>query len=248
MKIFNWPEITNTQRNADADAFFSAGTGISTGSFDGLHKGHRVLLNTLTDQCKKNQLLPGIVTFTRPLPSIKHSQDYQGDISTLQQRLDLFESMGISFVIVVDFDQDFAALSGTQFFELLVKHCNMKLIAEGVDFRCGYKGATDTQAISYFCRQNNIMPFFVPPVFYKEGTDEEERISSSYIRGMIQKGFFSTVEELLERKYMLEVEYANQIIPPDGIYHCKNEKCEDVRVIIDNKNLSISIPSKTLYF
>jgi len=248
MKIFSWSDIINTNADTDTASFFTQGCGISVGSFDGLHKGHRVLVNTLVEQCRKNSLVPGIVTFSRPLPSIKHSSDYQGDVSTLDQRLKLFEELGVAFAIVVDFDQNFAARSGTQFFELLIEKCNMKLIAEGVDFRCGYKGATDTQALKYFCQQNDIQAFFVSPVYYREGTDEEERISSSYIRIMIQKGFFSTVEELLERKYSYDTESALQIIPPDGVYHCCNEKNEDVRVEIKNRKISVDLYSKVLYF
>lgn len=260
MKIFNWKDILDSPQNDAMKAFFAQGCGISVGSFDGLHKGHRVLVKTLVNQCSKNQLLPGIVTFTRPLPSIKHSVDYAGDVSTLQQRLNLFERLGVAFVIVVDFDEDFAGRSGTEFFELLVRQCNMSLISEGVDFRCGYKGATDTQALKYFCQQNNIKAFFVSPVYYKPGTDEEERISSSYIRMMIKKGFLATVEELLERNYELDFTEAEvydgmidrksvlQVLPPDGIYHCKNEAGEAVRVEIDGKIIKFDITSKSILF
>ena len=199
MQVINWNES-----NLD---FLSSQTGISIGSFDGLHKGHRVLLNSLVQNCKKNNLKSGVVTFSRPLPSIKHSSDYAGDISTLKQRLELFENLGIDFVILVDFDNDFAQLKGIEFLSLLVKKYNMCFLAEGVDFRCdGGKvcallGATDSTAIQFWAKQNKIDCIFVDPVYYND-----ERISSSYIRQMIQKGFFSTVCELLERPFELDLE------------------------------------------
>ena len=217
MKIFYWNDLQNQK-----DDFFSATkTGISIGSFDGLHKGHRVLLKTLVENCSKNKWKSGVVTFERPLPSIKHSSDYSGDISTLSQRLSLFESLGIDFVVIADFTEDFASLKGVDFLSLLVKQCNMAFLAEGVDFRCGYKGATDTSAIKYWASQNKVQCQFVNPVFYMEGTDQEERISSSFIRQMVQKSFFTTVCQLLERPYEIDLETikkigkCNQVLPAE---------------------------------
>lgn len=235
MKVFTWNDILTSLNNGSVIPFFAdKNTGISIGSFDGLHKGHKKLLSALVEQCKADGILSGVITFSRPLPSIKHSDNYTGDISTLPQRIKLFESLGIDFAIIVDFDDSFASMLGADFLNILINVCNMSLIAEGVDFRCGYKGATDTQAIKYFADKNNIKTIFVDPVYYMEGTDQEERISSSYIRQMIQKGFFTTANELLERPYELDLSLPKitQVLPPDGVYHCKNEKDEEVRIEI----------------
>lgn len=258
MKIFTWTDILEALNSGKEIAFFEKGTGISTGSFDGFHKGHRVLIRSLVEMCKKDDLQPGIVTFRRPLPSLKHSQDYQGDVSTLNQRTKLLEELGVAFVIIVDFDDSFASMLGADYLNLLVNVCNMKLIAEGIDFRCGYKGATDSQAIRYFAEQNKIKSIFVDPIYYKKGSDEEERISSSYIRQMISRGFFSTVAELLERAYELDFSEIKdtvvsksdlvQVLPPAGIYHCSNEKMQDVRVEITESQIILPEPVELLKF
>lgn len=234
MNIFTWTDIL-CSLNGDKDIpYFNKKTGISIGSFDGLHKGHRILLNKLIEECKNNKLNSGVLTFKRPLPSIKHKENYSGDISTLNQRLKLFEQMGIDFVILVDFDESFSSMLGADFLNILINVCNMDLLAEGIDFKCGFKGATDIQAIKYFVEKNKIKSVFVNPVYFKEGTDEEERISSSFIRQMIQKGFFTTVNELLERPYEIEISKTKitQVLPPDGIYHCKCNDDVEIRVEI----------------
>lgn len=247
MKIFYWEEIKNDLNNGRLIPFFNQGCGISIGSFDGLHQGHRVLLSNLIDNCKSINLLSGVISFTRPLPSLKHASDYQGDLTTLNQRLKLFEKAGLDFAIIVNFDESFAALSGVQFLTLLVNSCNMKFIAEGVDFRCGYKGATDITAIKYFADSKNIKYNFVEPVYYRQGTNEQERISSSYIRTLVLKRFLSTVQKLLLRPYSLELKFETektvllkseikQVLPPNGVYSVE-VKGKKVRLEITEKEL-----------
>lgn len=239
MKIYFWDKIKSDIVSGNLISDFKNGSGISIGSFDGLHQGHRFLISTLVQNCKKNNILSGVLSFSRPLPSYKHYQDYQGDLTTLEQRIKLFEQLGLDFLIIVDFTKEFSEIKGIDFLDFLHKSFNMKYIAEGVDFRCGYKGSTDISSIKYFSDNNHISYDFLDPVIYRPGTDEEERISSSYIRTMILKRFFSTAQELLERPYSIQFKIENeikkqnetlffekakfeQVLPPIGFYHCKS--------------------------
>ena len=243
MKLYTWNDILSIL-NGDSNEDFLGGakTGISVGSFDGLHKGHRKLLGQLMDGGRARGLACGVLTFSRPLPGIKHSGDYMGDLTTLSQRISLFEELGLDFAIIVDFDDSFASMMGADFLNILLNVCNMELLAEGIDFRCGFKGATDAQAIRYWAGQNGVESIFVDPVYFREGTDEEERISSSYIRTMLSRGFFTSAQELLERPYELDIdairraqsEKPSQLLPPDGLYRTENEKGELVRLTIEN--------------
>jgi len=251
MKVYEWDKINNYISD------FKKGSGISIGSFDGIHLGHRSLLIKLLEGCKERKLLSGVITFSRPLPSIKHSGDYDGDLSTLKQRLSIFEALGIDFAIVVNFDDSFARISGSDFLLKLKMLLNMKFLAEGIDFRCGYKGATDSQAIKYFCQSNSIDYYFLEALYFTEGS-EEERVSSSFIRKMIIKGYFSTVQKLLDRPYQVDLSACDdkkyeiknkkfyiskenifQVLPKAGVYHVKNQLKEDVRLEINDNYLII---------
>ena len=249
MKIYTWNDILAIL-NGDSNENFPK-TGISTGCFDGLHKGHRKLLSALIDACRAKGLSAGVVTFARPLPGIKHSNDYKGDLTTLNQRLNLFEQLEIDFAIIVDFDDSFASMMGADYLNILLNVCNMELLAEGIDFRCGFKGATDAQAIRYWAEKNNVETVFVDPVYFKEGTDEEERISSSYIRTMLSRGFFTTACELLERPYEIDIAalrrdpQSAQLLPPDGLYRTENEKGELVRLEIKEHKI-VDLPECNL--
>lgn len=246
MTVCTWTDLdTISQSKA-----FDMGTSVTVGSFDGFHLGHRFLLQTMLEESKKNGYLPVGITFSRPLPAIKHSGDYTGDISTLPQRLRLFEELGIEYAFVVDFDESFASLKGAEFLNILKQKLNMKLIAEGIDFRCGYKGATDTQAIKYWATQNNVKYCFVDPVYYTQADGSQERVSSSYIRQMIQKGFFSLVTELLKRPYELDITSIKetgsciQVLPPDGLYHPQTDSTAIVTLEIKSGRL-VQLPECT---
>ena len=254
MKLYTWNDILSIL-NGDSNEDFLAGakTGISVGSFDGLHKGHRKLLGELLNASRARGLACGVLTFSRPLPGIKHSGDYMGDLTTLSQRISLFEELGLDFAIIVNFDDSFASMMGADFLNILLNVCNMELLAEGIDFRCGFKGATDAQAIRYWAGQNGVESIFVDPVYFREGTDEEERISSSYIRTMLSRGFFTSAQELLERPYELDIdpirraenEKPSQLLPPDGLYRTENEKGELVRLEIKDGKI-VTLPECNL--
>ena len=216
MQIFSWNDILTSLNTGKENPFFSEGCGICVGSFDGLHKGHQFLLKKIIDSCKKNELKAGAVTFTRPLPAIKHPEDYKGDICTLNQRISRLEKIGLDFIILVDFDETFASMLGSDFFTILVNVCNLKLVAEGCDFHCGYKGAMDVQALKYFCEKNEINSIFINPVYYdsenakiytpddavyseiiSNPSETIQRVSSSHIRELLQKNFRTTADLLL---------------------------------------------------
>ena len=235
MKVYDWSDIySNYQNKQILPQFQNLSAGISVGSFDGIHKGHSKLLATVLEESKKNNYLAGALTFARPLPNLKKSH-YEGDISTLNQRLNIFEKIGLDFVIVVAFTQDFAALSGEKFFEILLETCNLKLIVEGIDFRCGYKGATTAKELEEFGKFKKIQTIFVSPVFFMdEETKTQQRVSSTYIRQCIKNKKFNMAAELLNRKFCLSMpvfpydenksDYKfslkdfTQVLPPQGNY------------------------------
>lgn len=236
MNVFRWQDISSIK---DSD-FFNQGTGLSTGSFDGVHLGHRSLIKTLVNGCKNRNLVPGIVTFTRPLPSMKKAGIYPGDISTLAQRLAIFEKLGIEFVILVDFDEAFARNSGYDYFKILKDNCNMKYLVEGFDFRCGYKGATDVSAIKVYSKELGFDTDFVDAVIYCDEHSVNQRISSSYVRNLIMENRFEVVKELLKRNFVLDLtgiekKYTGgqvcynrdeiiQVLPAIGEYICRIEE------------------------
>ncbi|MBP5603342.1 MAG: FAD synthetase family protein [Treponema sp.] len=244
MQVLPWNDSNFPQ-------FLGKETAVTIGSFDGLHKGHRMLVDTLTRISAEKHYVPAVITFTRPLPAIKHAGDYAGDISSLPQRLALFEQLGIESVILVDFTEQFAALSGEDFLSRLVECMNMKCLVEGFDFHCGYKGRTQRKDIEAWADTAHIETHFVPPVYYKTSDGKTERISSSFIRQMVLAGNFSAAAELLQRPYELDLAEIRraaasglpvlQLLPPDGSYRALTESGSTISIEIKAGKL-INLP------
>lgn len=240
MQVLSW-------NDSDFPQFSDKETAVTIGSFDGLHKGHRVLIDTLTKICAEKHYVSVVITFTRPLPAIKHAGDYAGDISTLPQRLALFESLGIDSVILVDFTEKFAAVPGTAFLSSLVQRINMKCLVEGFDFHCGYKGKTERKAIEAWAQDVHVETHFVPPVYCKVKDGKTARISSSFIRQMILEGNFDAAAELLQRPFELDIDEMRraaatnsaftQLLPPDGSYRAQTESGSTISIEIKAGNL-----------
>ncbi len=202
MTVLSWNDVLNA-----AQPLFPQGSALSVGSFDGPHRGHCALFDAVFSAAEKQSLVPGLVTFTKALPGIKHPVSYAGDIATLSERLNQYKNKGFDFVILVDFDDSFSRMSGEEFFTVLMKNLNLRFIAEGQDFRCGYKGSYGMPEITDFIFQNGIQAQFLDLV-----QSDGKRISSSEVRRQIQEGNFSLVNELLERSFQLEIPETSYLI------------------------------------
>ena len=263
MNIFTWDSVLQIIKgNSPVPQLFSSGTAVSIGSFDGPHIGHKKLIDALLNQQKKNNLVPGILTFRRPLTGYKKGAGYKGDVSTLAQRLSSFESEGMSFVVVIDFSDEFCKIEGRVFLEYLRRYLNMKFIAEGKDFHCGYHGATGMEEISSFMEEYGLEAQVVPPVLYGN-----ERVSSSRIRDDVMNGDFKPVNFMLSRPYKLDclgldwqatkigntfylsaVKNLLQVLPAEGKYSVKvlmseGSEMNDVRseLIVESHFLRLQV-------
>ncbi|MBO5235753.1 MAG: FAD synthetase family protein [Spirochaetaceae bacterium] len=233
-KVFTWQDIL-------CDKFFSldelkklgfVGTAITIGVFDGVHLGHDVLLESVLSA---KDCFSGVVTFSSNPSTVFFPEEYRGDITSMQQKLSRFKEKGLGFVVVIDFSSEFGKIEGKDFLSILKDKLSVAYIAEGQDFRCGYKGLTDMKALKDFLLPQKVIVKTVPQVMVKE-----QRVSSSAIRKSILKGDFSLVKELLGRSYSLDcnqflVQYQQgsyrlfqnkehksfQVLPPNGRYNLR---------------------------
>lgn len=191
MVVFDWSSITKNKRSVSSPLGriepSAEGTALCVGSFDGPHLGHKALFTLLVNEAKKRRILPGAITFKKPLGGLA--------ISTLQERLDCMEEYGIKSVYVVDFSADFARISGSDFFAILKERLNCRFVAEGEDFRCGRGGAFGKKEIEAFCAAHDI-----ECAFQKQVKIAGERVSSSRIRELLAAGDVNAANRMLGRQ------------------------------------------------
>lgn len=233
MKIFAWEDIENYSQLIDS-SYFSNGTALTIGGFDGPHMGHQRLCLKVLEAKKKNQLLKtGVITFSLP-PRSKKESNFIGEVSTLPLRLQWFEHKGFDFAVVIDFSHKFSTMIGTDFLSILDFTCNMKFLFVGQDFRCGYNGNTGIKEVKDFSNEKNISLVVIDTV-----SIQGIRVSSSAIREAVSQGKMKYAEQLLGRPYVIDgtnldwtytirkgvytffvdVKAVTQVLPPEGKYN-----------------------------
>ena len=114
---------------------------VSTGTFDGIHKGHRSILNRMTTIAKEQGLQSVVITF-EPHPRIALAMDdfKLKLLTTLDEKLLIFEQLGIDNVFVVDFTKEFAATPYEVYVkDFLAKALHCKYVVMGFNHHFGNK-------------------------------------------------------------------------------------------------------------
>jgi len=116
---------------------------LTIGVFDGVHSGHRYLLERLKERAQEKKLLSGVVTFTPHPQSILRPENNVRWLSDLSDRVQQLEGMGIGIVVPLSFTPELSRLSAREFIALLKQHLRMQGLMVGPDFALG-KGRQGT--------------------------------------------------------------------------------------------------------
>jgi riboflavin kinase/FMN adenylyltransferase len=184
MRILDWSQCSFADRK----------TAVTIGVFDGVHRGHQVLIDRIVK--KGPELTPMVITFRQSPKGFLKKQDWSGDILSLNRKLVIFENLGVAAVVLIDFSINFSKLTGKEFLELLRIRGNPGYAAIGSDFRCGYRMDTDAARIKALNGEAGIPTDVVEPI--ADG-GQTLRISSSRIRAAISLGELSRAAAMLGR-------------------------------------------------
>lgn len=165
------------------------------GFFDGVHLGHKKIIEACIKKARKENGASMVLTFDKPPLNVIKSKLFKKLIISFNEKIRLIEGLGIDHIIKARFDSGFLKLKPGEFCNnILVGIFNIKEIFIGEDFRFGYRGAGDADFLKS-CLRAHKAKVNVFPLQKIKG----EVVSSTNIRKYYSKGDVAAIKRLLGR-------------------------------------------------
>lgn len=175
-------------------------TGLTIGNFDGVHLGHRELLNKIKNDCIQRNLKFTVVTFIPHPQKILQPEKEHFLINSYDQRRRLLKQLGVDYLVELRFTRDFSTLPPENFLtNHLLVYPSLKEFYLGYDFAFGANKQGGYDLVKSLCKPKNVGVEIQPK--YEHGG---KVVSSSLIRERILSGNLAEVETLLSRPFHLE--------------------------------------------
>ncbi|WP_316274653.1 bifunctional riboflavin kinase/FAD synthetase [Bacillus halotolerans] len=211
---------------------------MALGYFDGVHLGHQKVIGTAKQIAEEKGLTLAVMTF-HPHPSHVLGRDREPKdlITPLEDKISQIEQLGTEILYVVKFNEVFASLTPEQFVDQYILGLNVQHAVAGFDFTYGKygKGTMETMPIDLDGKADCTM--------VEKLTEQDKKISSSYIRTALQNGDVELANVLLGQPYFIKgiVIHGDKrgrtigfptaniglnnsyIVPPTGVYAVKAE-------------------------
>ncbi|MCI9137760.1 MAG: bifunctional riboflavin kinase/FAD synthetase [Lachnospiraceae bacterium] len=174
---------------------------LSLGKFDGLHRGHELLMKYIAEKKREQKDLKAAI-FTFDIPPREQLEHVQAKvITTNQEKMRLFEQAGIDYLIECPFTEEIMCMEPEAFIEQIAVNLNVKYLVVGTDFRFGHKRRGDYRMLSEYAEQYGYEMKVVEKI-QEAGRD----ISSTFVREEIAAGNIELANELLGYEFFVEGE------------------------------------------
>jgi riboflavin kinase/FMN adenylyltransferase len=181
---------------------FDPKTILTIGTFDGVHKGHRQILQRLVDESQNERLRNLVITF-EPHPQIIIQKPGKPEITlltTIKERLELFESIGIENVLIIDFTNEFSKIEPEIFIEdYLIKGIGVHKVIIGYDHSFGKNRKGNYELLKKFGEIHNFEVEKAEPYF-----ENEQIISSTLIRNLLKNNKIKEANAFLGYNYFVK--------------------------------------------
>jgi len=207
---------------------------VTVGTFDGVHHGHRKVLDEIARRAKRTERRSVLVTFQPHPLEIVNPQAAPALLTTADERREILAQSELDVVIFVEFTTELSHLAPEQFIQILVDRLDMRELVIGHDHGFGRGRAGDVDLLR---RLGGELGFAVDVV---DGvTLHGHPVSSTLVRRAVAGGDLETAKELLGRPYSMSsvvvrgagrgkgigyptvnvaVENHRKLLPPDGVY------------------------------
>jgi riboflavin kinase / FMN adenylyltransferase len=212
---------------------------VTIGTFDGVHIGHKLILEKLIQNAKEHNCESVVLTFfPHPRMVLQESSDVKL-INTIEEKSELIEEIGIGNLIIHPFDHNFSRLTAEEFVKtILVDQLNIKKIIIGYDHRFGRNRTANIDDLIVYGKQYD---FEVEQISAQEINDNA--VSSTKIRNAILEGNISLANKYLGYNYTfsgevvkgkqlgrtigfptanIQINESYKLIPKNGVYIVKS--------------------------
>ncbi len=167
---------------------------IAIGNFDGIHLGHKHLINKVLEVAKAEGKKSGIITFD------PHPKAYFGGLKNFHQvttdavKIEILEKLKIDILFELSFGESLSKMSPEEFFlEVIYKNLEASHVIVGEDFKFGYERSGDVHKLEGLCNSKNIGFNSIQ----KQKDKNSVIYSSSLVRANITSGNISDLTKLL---------------------------------------------------
>ena len=173
---------------------------IAIGNFDGIHLGHRKVINEAKKKAIRNKLPFGIITF-EPVPVMFFNSKVKNHrINSLEQKKIQLKKFNLDFLIIIKFNVEFSRLSAEQFIKKVIyKKAKCKFLYVSKNFRFGFRRKGSIQTLKKFENLYNYK-CMITKAFKKN----KKIISSTLIRKKIALGKIQEANILLNREWNIK--------------------------------------------
>jgi riboflavin kinase/FMN adenylyltransferase len=163
---------------------------VTIGTFDGVHKGHRLLIDKTLSLAEKNKLKSIVISLEKPVKKVK------GLLTTCNEKLEEIKALGVDEVVLINVPSEILTYTPDKFFdEFLLDGLNISEIVCGPDFAFGKDRKGNIDWLKKKAKNKNVKVNIVKYL------NSSKQISSSYIRTLLEKGDVKNATKLLGRPY-----------------------------------------------
>jgi len=228
---------------------------VTIGTFDGVHIGHRKILQRLLECAERNELESVILTFfPHPRTVLQQDSDIKL-INTIEERIQILEKTGLASLVIHPFTKEFSRLTAGEYVEQMLVNClNVRHVIIGYDHRFGRNRNSNITDLASYGIQNN----FTVEEISKQDVDDVA-VSSTKIRKALSEGDIAKANSYLGYNFMLtgvvvkgkelgrklnyptanlHIKEDYKIIPKNGVYVVQS--CIDKRTYFGMMNIGIN--------
>lgn len=170
-------------------------TVVAIGGFDGIHIGHKKVIETAKKRANERVIPLCIFTFPHPAAYYMNNEGFLGLLIDTEEKKDLMEKMGADFLIMVQFDERISSLSPDMFVkDILIGKLNCSVAVVGFNFRFGKNRIGDTSMLKKLGQHYGFEVEVIKPVKVNGVV-----VSSSEIRNTLKRGAIRNVHSMLGR-------------------------------------------------